>query len=131
MTRFAKLFLASAISLAGIAPIAAARPPVVIVRGAIGPRFYGPAYGWYGPAWVGPYDYAPVPRMGSVKIDTKMKDAAVFIDGGFSGTVRQLKTFSLRPGSHDLELRAPDGRTFYQERIEVIPGKTLKIRPGY
>jgi hypothetical protein len=40
-----------------------------------------------------------------------------------------LKTFQLKPGSHDVELRDHEGHSFYQERIEVIAGKTLKLAP--
>jgi hypothetical protein len=58
-----------------------------------------------------------------------MKDTSVFVDGGFAGTVAQLGTFKLHPGTHNIELRAPDGHTFYQERVDIVPGKTLKITP--
>jgi hypothetical protein len=58
-----------------------------------------------------------------------MKDTSVFVDGGFAGTVGQLKTFKLHPGTHNIELRAPDGHTLYQESVDVIAGKTLKITP--
>jgi len=53
----------------------------------------------------------------------------VYVDGGYAGTVGQLKTFQLRPGSHDVELRDRDGRSFYEEHIEVVAGKTLKLVP--
>ena len=68
-------------------------------------------------------------NIGSVKFDTKAKDAAVYVDGGYAGTVGQLKTFHLKPGSHQLELRAPDGHSFYQEQVTVIAGKTLTLHP--
>jgi hypothetical protein len=133
MSRFSKLSLTAVLALATIAPVASAQR--VFVRGHFGPAFYGPAYygaGWYGPAWVGPYGYgyAPAPNVGKVKIETKNKDAAVFVDGGYAGTVRQLKTFPLRAGNHDIELRGPDGHAFFQERVAVIGGKTAKLTPG-
>jgi len=56
-----------------------------------------------------------------------MKDASVYVDGGYAGTVGQLKTFQLKPGSHDVELRNHNGNSFYQEHIEVVAGKTLKL----
>lgn len=131
MSRFAKLFLTGVLSLGtlgAIAPIASARPPVVIVRGGFyGPAYYGPGFGWYGPAG---YAYASGPNMGSVKFETHAKSAGVFVDGGYAGTVGELKTFHLRAGSHDIELRAPDGQTFFQARITVVAGKTLKLTPG-
>jgi hypothetical protein len=121
-----KISLTALLALVFIVPAASAYPRVV-VGGYFGPAYYGPA--WYGPRWVAPYGYARGPVTGSVKIDTRMKDASVFVDGGFAGTVGQLKTFHLRPGSHDIELRTRNGNTFYQERVEVIPDKTLKIVP--
>jgi len=121
------------LALVCIAPVASART-YVAVRGHYGPAYFGPAWywpGWYGPGWVAPYAYVPGPVTGGVKIDTMMKDAAVVVDGGYAGTVGQLKTFQLEPGTHDIELRDHEGHSFYQERIDVIAGKTLKIVPEY
>jgi PEGA domain-containing protein len=134
MSRYLKLSataLTVLLAFAIFAPVASARPGVVF-RGYFGPGFYGPAwYGpaWYGPGWYAPYGYAPGPAVGSVKIDSKMKDTAVYVDGGYAGTVGQLKTFPLRPGTHDIELRDHEGHSFYQERIDVIAGKTIKLTP--
>jgi hypothetical protein len=138
MSRFAKLILAGVLAVGVIAPVASAQH--VAFRGGFrggfyGPSFYGPGwYGWYGPGpYWGPYGYAygyrPSPPTGSIKFETKMKDASVYVDGGLAGTVDQLKTFKLHPGTHDLELRTPDGHPFYQEKVNVIAGKTLKITP--
>jgi hypothetical protein len=140
MTRYLKLSataLTVLLAFAIFAPVASAHRPNVVVRGQYGPAFYGRAwYGpgwydpfWYGPGWYGPYAYVPAPTTGSVKIETKMKDAAVYVDGGYAGTVGKLKTFDLRPGTHDIELRDHEGHSFYQERIDVVVGKTLKLRP--
>lgn len=126
MSRYLKISLIALMAMVCIVPAASARPRV-FVGGYFGPTYYGPA--WYGPAWGAPYGYERGPVTGSVKIDTKMKDADVYVDGGYSGTVGQLKTFHLRPGAHDIELRTHNGNTFYQEHIEVIAGKTLKIVP--
>jgi hypothetical protein len=82
--------------------------------------------GW-GPGYYG--YYAPAPNAGKVKIVTKMKDASVYVDDGYAGTVEQLKAFSLRPGKHTIELRTHDGHSIYQERINVIAGKTLDLHP--
>ncbi|HWF37510.1 MAG TPA: hypothetical protein VG322_03260, partial [Candidatus Acidoferrales bacterium] len=124
MSKWTKMLLMAALGTLMIAPIASARGGVVIVRGGFyGPGWYGPGYyGWYGAAPVWGYGYAPRPNQGSIKFDTKMKDSGVYVDGGYAGTVAQLKTFHLRPGSHQLELRAPDGHTFYQEQVTVIAG---------
>jgi hypothetical protein len=109
---------------------ASARPPGVFIGGGVG--FYGP--GWYGPYWgpngyyYGPYgDAYAVPNAGTVKFGTKMKEAAVYVDGGYAGLAKDLKNFRMRPGNYNIELRAPDGRTIYQQKIDVIAGKTVKI----
>ena len=128
---FRKLLFAAPIALAGLltlVPAAAAAQGVVVV----GRGFYRP-YGW-GPAWYGPYwgpPYAVVPYTGQVKIKTNDKNAAVCVDGGYAGQAAKLKNFALRPGAHNIELRDPSGHAFYQERVQVIPGKTLEIHADY
>jgi hypothetical protein len=127
MTRYLKLSMIALLAVMCIAPIASAHRRV-IVGGYFGPSYYwGPS--WYGPYWAGPYGYERGPVTGGVKFETKMKDAVVYVDGGYAGTVGKLKTFQLKPGSHDVELRDNEGHSFYQERIEVIAGKTLKLAP--
>lgn len=127
MTRLLKCSALALLALAVFVPAASARP-FVVVGGYFGPGFYAPAYyGWYGPAYAAPYAAVPAPNVGKVKFDTKMKDAGVFVDGGYAGTVRQLGTFPLRPGSHDIELRDPSGHTIFQEHIDVLAGKTIKL----
>jgi hypothetical protein len=127
MTRYLKYFAMGLLGLAVLVPAASARP-VVFVRGYFGPGWYGPAYyGWYGPAYVAPYAAIPGPYAGKVKFDTKMKDASVYVDGGLAGTVRHLGTFPLRPGTHDIELRDPAGQTVFQQKIDVVAGKTIKL----
>jgi PEGA domain len=134
MFRFMKLPAIALLALLVAAPVASAqRRGTVVVRPAFGFR-YGPAWygpGWYGPGWYGPYwaRRYPYGAAGYVKIKTHMKDASVYVDGGYAGPAHKLKNFALRPGQHNIELRDPDGRTFYQERITVIAGKTIEIRP--
>jgi len=105
------------------------------VRGFVG--FGRPYYGgWYSPYW-GPYwgpayggygYYNAHPNSGEVKLDTKVKDAQVFINGSYAGTTRQNKSMYLRPGSYNIEIREA-GRTRYAERVYVVVGKTLHLRP--
>jgi len=87
------------------------------------PHYY--PWGFY------PYPYAPYGyyggNYGEVKIDTHRKDLAVFIDGGFAAKTKDDKKFALRPGNHDIELRAPEGRTVLRENVAVIVGKTTKL----
>jgi hypothetical protein len=68
------------------------------------------------------------PSAGQVKLDTKVKDAEVWVDGSYAGTVGQLKTMTMRPGSYDLELRAA-GRAPFEEQIYVTAGKTMTLHP--
>jgi hypothetical protein len=103
----------------------------------VGPRFGGiailpaPVFGgfWYNPYYWGPYGgYYYVPAVGAVKFDTGVKDAQVFVNGAYAGTVGKLKTLHIRPGSYNIELRAPDGER-YAEKIYVVAGKTLHLHP--
>jgi hypothetical protein len=98
--------------------------------------FVRPAFGWgwYGPYW-GPYPYYGYyggyyygPATGAVKFDTSVKNAEVYINGAYAGTVGKVKTLHLRPGSYNIELRAP-GYMRYAEKIYVAPGKTLHLNP--
>jgi PEGA domain len=119
-----KLIMIGIAAVLMMAPLAAyARVGVVVA----------PSFGWgYGPYW-GPYPYAYgyygyAPLTGEVKFDTHIKDAEVYIDGAYAGTVGHLKTMHLRPGSYDIELRAP-GRKQFDETIYVTAGKTLHVIP--
>jgi hypothetical protein len=127
MKRLWKYAAVSLLALAIFVPAASARPGVAF-RGYYGGPYFGPAYyGWYGPGYYGEYRVAPAPDTGKVKIDIKNKDAGVYVDNGYAGTVGDLKTFSLRPGSHDIEVRDRSGNTVLQEHINVVAGKTVKL----
>lgn len=113
-----------------------------------GRGFYGGGWGlgWWGPGWgwgwYGPYGYGAypywggyygggyesAPRYGEVRITGTGKDALVYVDGGYAGKAGDLKKFRLTNGNHEIELRDPAGHTFHQEKIEVIPDKTLEIQ---
>jgi hypothetical protein len=127
MTQYWKYLAVGFLALAVLVPAASAHPGVYF-RGYFGGPFYGPAYyGWYGPGWYGSGYYATSPNVGKVKIETKMKDARVYVDEGYAGTVGELKTFALRPGTHNIELRDPSGQSIFQEKVDVIAGKTTKL----
>jgi hypothetical protein len=101
------------------------------VRVFVGGGFYGPYYGgfyrpFWGPYW-GPYYYAH-PNAGEIKLDTKVKDAQVFINGAYAGTTHENKSMYLRPGSYNIEIKEA-GRTPYAEKIYVVAGKTLHLHP--
>jgi len=89
--------------------------------------WYGPSwyYPWAGPAYVAPRYYQPA---GEVKIVTQLKDSLVYVDGGYAGLAGKLKHFDLSTGNHNIELRDAGGRTIFQERVQVIGGKTVEIR---
>lgn len=124
------LVLAAAAAMA-LAPMSASAR---LVRGgfvARGPVVYG---GWYapywgpywGPAYIGPY-YA-YPNSGEVKLDTKVKDAQVFIDGSYAGTTHENKTMRLRPGTYNIEIRE-GGQTPFSQKLYVVAGRTLHLHP--
>jgi hypothetical protein len=119
-----KLFLIGIVLVTLLSASAFARGPAMVV---VGPRF-GP-YGWYG-SYYGPYPYGPylVANVGRVKLDTHVKEAYVFIDGSYAGTLRDLKTMMMRSGNHEISVRAP-GRETFEQKIYVVAGKTLKLRP--
>lgn len=131
MKRIIQFSLIAMLAALCIAPVASARPRVFI-GGGFGPGFYGPAYygpAWYGPGWGwdAPYGYERGPVTGSIKIDTKDKNVEVYVDGAYAGTVGELKTFKLRPGDHNIELRNHTGNSFFQQHVDVIAGKTTKL----
>jgi hypothetical protein len=117
------MMLCTAAAMMMITPLAAFGRPVRVV---VAPGF---GWGWYSPYW-GPYPYAYgyAPATGAVKIDTKVKDAEVYIDGAYAGTVGKLKTMNLRPGSYDIEVRE-QGRTQFDRKVYVAAGKTLHLSP--
>jgi len=122
-----KLLLVVVAAMAMLPAISGARGRVGVF---VGPGFapygwyggYGPEYGFY--PW-GPYG---TPNAGEVKLETKVKDAEVLINGSLAGTVGQLKTMILRAGTYDIQVRAP-GRAPFEQKIYVVAGKTVKLHP--
>jgi hypothetical protein len=119
-----KLFVAGIVLMTLLSATAFGRGPAMV---AVGPGF-GP-YGWYA-SYYGPYPYGPylVANVGQVKLDTHVKEADVFIDGSYAGTLRDLKSMMMRPGNYDISVRAPR-REVFEQKIYVVAGKTLKLRP--
>ena len=122
------MLLASAALM--LLPLTAAARVGIFVGPAFAPMgYYGYGYG-YGPFYR-PYGaYYGVPNAGQVKLDTKVKDAQVFVDGAFAGTSGKLKTMWMRPGTYNIELRAP-GQAQFAEKIYVVAGKTVHVEPGF
>jgi hypothetical protein len=121
-----KLVMIGLTALLLMAPLAASARVGVFV----GPRF---GLGWYSPYW-GAYPYGyygygyGAPVTGAVKFDTHVKDAEVYINGAYAGTVAHVKTMNLRPGSYDIEVRAV-GRAQFDRKVYVTAGKTLHLNP--
>jgi hypothetical protein len=89
--------------------------------------FWGPYWGpYWGPGW-GP-GYYPYPNTGEIKIDTKVRDAQVFINDAYLGTAHDNKTIHLKPGAYKIEIREP-GREPYIRNVYVTVDKTLHLRP--
>ena len=99
------------------------------IRGFVG--IGGPYYGGWGyyPYWGPAYGgYYAIPYSGEVKLDTKVKDAQVFINGAYAGTTHEAKTMHLRPGNYNIEIRE-GGQTHFSEKVYVVAGKTLHLHP--
>lgn len=122
-----KLLVLVAGAIMALAPMAASARVFVGVGG-----YYGVGPGWYAPYWGpywGPYGYAyGFPNSGEVKLDTKVKDAQVFINGAYAGTTKDNKTMHLRPGSYNIEIRE-NGTTPFSQQVYVASGKTLHLHP--
>jgi hypothetical protein len=102
------------------------------------PYYYG-AYPYaYGYPWYGypPYGYYPpyaygVGLYGGVRLDIPEKNAEVYADGYFVGTVGDFdgtfQQLTLQPGPHRIEVRA-DGFESIAFDVNVEPGRTIKYR---
>ena len=122
-----KTILTLAVAVMSLAPLTASAG--IRVGVGFGPAFYGPGY--YSPYWAtywGPGPYYAFPNAGEVKLDTKVKDAQVFINGAYAGTTKQNKTMHLRPGSYNIEIRE-GGQTPFAEKVYVAAGKTIHLQP--
>jgi hypothetical protein len=123
-----KGMLILAVALMTLAPVSAPAAVRVFVGG---PAVYG---GWYAPFWgpywgpYGYYGYRAYPNSGEVKLDTKVKDAQVFIDGAYAGTTHENRTMHLRPGNYNIEIRE-NGQTPFAQKVYVAAGQTLHLHP--
>jgi hypothetical protein len=120
-----KGLLILAASLMTLVPVSA--PAAVRGFVTVGPSYYG---GFYRPYWgpmYGGYYYANG-TAGQVKLDTKVKDAGVFINGAYAGTTHQNKSMYLRAGTYNIEIREA-GSVRFTEKVYVIAGKTLHLHP--
>jgi hypothetical protein len=123
-----KGLLILAAALMTLAPVSA--PAAVRGFVTVGPSFYGGYYRPFGGPYWGPVygGYYARPNAGEVKLDTKVKDAGVFINGAYAGTTHQNKSMYLRAGTYNIEIREA-GNTRYAEKVFVVAGKTLHLHP--
>jgi hypothetical protein len=118
-----KLMILVAAAAMTLAPMTASAARVVVFGGGpvVGAGFYGP---YWGPAYWGPaYGY---PALGEVKIDTKTRDAQVFINGAFAGTTKDARTLHLRPGTYNVEVRQA-GEPILNQQVFVAAGRTVHL----
>jgi PEGA domain len=77
-----------------------------------------------------PYGY-PYDVSGSLRLQVTPREAEVFVDGYYAGTVDNFDgTFQrlhVQPGDHDLEVFLPGHRS-YQQKVYLQPGKTFNVR---
>jgi hypothetical protein len=97
-----------------------------------GPGFYG---GWNGPYWNswgpywGPYGYyGYFPNTGEVKIETNVKGAQIYINGGYAGRTHHNKRMYLSPGTYNIQIRE-NGKIAFAQNVYVTAGKTVKLCP--
>jgi hypothetical protein len=120
-----KLTLAGVALMVMLPMMGAARGSVGVFGGpAIG---YGPGYGYY-PEYYAWSPMAAIPNAGEVRLDTKVRDAEVFINGSLAGTSGHLKTMYMRAGAYDVQIREP-GRAPFEQKIYVVAGKVIKLHP--
>ena len=93
------------------------------------PAYGYPAYGYPGypyPAYG--YPYRPY---GGVRIDVPQRDAEVYLDGYFAGSVDNydgtFQQLNIEPGPHKLEIRSPGFSTVSFD-VNVEPGRTITYR---
>jgi hypothetical protein len=53
----------------------------------------------------------------------------VYIDGAFAGTTKDTKTFHLRQGTYNIEVRNA-GQSEINEKVFVAAGKTVHLQPA-
>lgn len=99
----------------------------------------GPVWGgWYAAPYWGwsPYEYYyyPAPQhkyqKGQVKIQTSRKNAKVYINGGYAGTVKRAHKFELKPGQYSIRIQAANGQT-YATNVYVLRGRTVHVKPDF
>lgn len=89
----------------------------------------------FDPFYTYPYPYAYPPdymaqNFGYVKLKTDLKNASVYVDGGYADRIAKAKKFALRPGNHEIEVRDVEGATLFKQKVDVLVGKTTELKVG-
>lgn len=96
----------------------------------IGYSYYSP-WAWYGPGWGYHYPAATYAYDGKVRLKVKPRDAEVYVDNYYAGTVDDFDgTFQglrLMPGGHKIEVRKPGYETLTYD-VHVQPDRTITFR---
>jgi hypothetical protein len=123
-----------------IAASAHRRGPIVRTAVVVGPGAWGP-WGPWGPFWPPyyppyppyppyPYYYGTVDDSAHLKTDVKPKEARVYVDGYYAGTVDDFdgvfQNLRLEPGAHDVTLYL-DGYRTITRRLYLGPDSTFKL----
>jgi hypothetical protein len=110
-------------------------PSRVVVVGT--PYFYDPFYSpWFGAQWGYPYPYPPYGGYrlsapdASVRLQIEPKNASVFVDGYFAGTVDDFdgvfQRLHVDPGEHEIVVYLEGYRSIH-ERLYLGPNSSRKI----
>lgn len=110
--------------------------------GFYGSGFYGSGFygsGFYGTGFYGPA-YYQVPiygrgryygQTGSVRLQVSPRQAEVFVDGYYAGTVNDFdgvfQRLQIEPGEHEIEIYLAGHRS-YTQRFYLQPGKSFSIK---
>jgi hypothetical protein len=97
--------------------------------------YFGFGYGWgypyYGYGVAYPYYSGYYYGYGEVKLEVKPKDAQVFLDGDYVGTVDEFNSWyqkmNVEPGKHRIVIRE-QGYQPYTMDLRVLPGQSYKIK---
>jgi hypothetical protein len=128
-----------------VRPVVVSRPTVFVggyyyptlYRGSLWYNPWGPSYygGYHGAPYYYQYPiYGPGRSyygMGSVRVEVKPRNAEVFVDGYFAGTVDDFdgvfQRLNMEPGDHEIVIYLEGHRSFSQ-RFYLQPGRSFNIR---